>query len=142
MRICFNSQEAFATKFIKCWEHCERRDSLWTEGSALAGRPPCSSTSLTPSLITPPLDYPSAPLAFSFAFEHVDPASSSGPLQWQLPLPGTHFSWYLTRYFSLFLDISSNNPLFAALATWYKIMPQTTLSFIYVFVFFITPVTF
>ena len=34
-----------------------RRDSLWTEGSAVAGRPPCSSACLTPSLISPCLSY-------------------------------------------------------------------------------------
>ena len=51
------------------------REILWTEGSAVAGRPPCSSASLTPSLITPPPAYPSAPLAFVFAIEHVEQAS-------------------------------------------------------------------
>jgi len=93
-----------------------KRDSLWSEGSAIAGRPCFSLASLTPSLITPLLAYPFALLASLFAFEHVEPASSSDPLQWQLPLPGTHFSWYHTKCFALFLDISSNNPLFADLA--------------------------
>ena len=55
-----------------------RRESLWTEGSAVAGRPPCSSASLTPSLITPPPTYPFAPLASLFALEHVEQASLSG----------------------------------------------------------------
>lgn len=59
----------------------ERGIPLWMEGSAVAGRPPCSSASLTPSLITPPHAYPSAlPLAFVFAIEHVEQASSSSGL--------------------------------------------------------------
>ena len=81
----------------------------------LAGRPCFSSASLTPSLITLALAYSFALLASLFAFEHVDPASSSDPWQWQLPLPGTHFSYH-TRCFSFFLNVSSNNPLFAGLA--------------------------
>ena len=56
-----------------------KKDSLWTEGSAVAETPPCSSASLTPSLITPARAYPSGPLASLFAFEHVKQASSSGP---------------------------------------------------------------
>ena len=55
-----------------------RRDSLWTEGSPVEGKPPCSSASLTPCLITPPPAYPSAPLASLFAPEHVEQAASSG----------------------------------------------------------------
>ena len=62
-----------------CKEAHGRRDSLWTEGSAVEGKPPCSSASLTPSLITPPPAYPSAPLASLFALEHVEQAASSGP---------------------------------------------------------------
>ena len=117
-RISFNSQGTFATKFLKCWEQHGRRDSLWSEGSAIAGRPCFSSASLTPSLITPPLAYSFALLAALFAFVcRGRSASSSDPLQWQLPLPGTHFSWYHSRCFAVFLDVSSNNPLFADL-TW------------------------
>ena len=142
-RISFNSQGAFATKFLTCWEQHGRKDSLCSEGSAVAGRPCFSLASLTPSLITPPLAYSFALLASLFSFEHVEPASSSDPLQWQLTLPGTHFSCYHTRCFALFLDVSSNNPLFADLAwTQCKITPSTTLSFVSGFIFFITSVTF
>ena len=61
-----------------CKEAHGRRDSLWTEGSAVEVKPPCSSASLTPSLITPPPAYPSAPPASLFALEHVEQAASSG----------------------------------------------------------------
>lgn len=44
-----------------CKEPHGKRDSLWMEGSAVAGRPPCSSASLTTSLITPPPTYSFAP---------------------------------------------------------------------------------
>ena len=57
-------------KLIKCWEQHRRSDSLWTEGSLVVGRPPCSSASLTPSLITPVLAY--SPLASLFGSEHVE----------------------------------------------------------------------
>ena len=62
-----------------CKESYGRRDSLWTEDSAVAGRPPCSSVSLTPSLITTPPAFPSDPLVSLFALEHVEQTSSSGP---------------------------------------------------------------
>ena len=62
-----------------CKESHGSRDSLWTEGSAVAGRPPCSSAPVTPSLITSPPTFPSAPLASLLALEHVEQASSSGP---------------------------------------------------------------
>ena len=71
----------------------------------VAGRPPCSSASLTPSLITPHLAYPSAPVASLFAFEHVEQISSSGPWQWPFPLPGTCSSWCHTTSFSFLLEL-------------------------------------
>ena len=70
-----------------CKEPHGRRDSLWTKGPAGAGMPLCSSASLTPSLITPPPAFPSAPLASFFAVEHVEQASSSGPLA--VPAPSS-----------------------------------------------------
>ena len=69
----YNSQDAIATRFIKYKESHERRDSVWTEVSAVTGRPPYSS-SLTTSLVTL-LAYSSAPLASLFGFEQVEPAS-------------------------------------------------------------------
>ena len=72
-----NSQDAIATKFVKYKESHERRDSVWTEVSAVTGKPPYSS-SLTTSLVTL-LAYSSAPLASLFALEHVEQAASSGP---------------------------------------------------------------
>ena len=70
----YNSQDAIATKFVKYKESHVRRDSVWTEVSAVTGRPPYSSASLTPSLVTPLLAYSSAPLASLFGFEQVEPA--------------------------------------------------------------------
>ena len=64
-----------ATKFVKYKESHEKKDSVWTEVSAVTGRPPYSSGSLTPSLVTPLLAYSSAPLASLFGFEKVEPAS-------------------------------------------------------------------
>lgn len=70
----YNSQDAIATKFVKYKESHERRDSVWTEVSAVTGRPPYSSASLTPSVVTPLLAYSSALLASLFGFEQVEPA--------------------------------------------------------------------
>ena len=69
----YNSQDAIATRFVKYKESHERRDSVWTEVSAVTVRPPYSS-SLTTSLVTL-LAYSSAPLASLFGFEQVEPAS-------------------------------------------------------------------
>ena len=69
----YNSQDAIATRFVKYKESHERRDYVWTEVSAVTGRPPYSS-SLTTSLVTL-LAYSSAPLASLFGFEQVEPAS-------------------------------------------------------------------
>ena len=71
----YNSQDAIATKFVKYKESHERRDSVWTEVSSVTGRPPYSSASLTPSVVTPLLAYSSALLASLFGFEQVEPAS-------------------------------------------------------------------
>ena len=50
---------------------------LWTE--SCSRKATLFLSILTPSLITPPLPYPSAPLASFFAVENVEQACSSGP---------------------------------------------------------------
>ena len=64
---------------------------MWNEVSPVAGKPPCSSASLIPSLITTPLPQSPAPLISLFGFEHVEPGSSLVTLQQPFPVPGTHF---------------------------------------------------